>query len=331
VIDNSPAPRAILERYDTTVVAPSERWDYWRTWYSEAVVTPMNLERVEATPAAFAASVEVLEVGDVALTEIRLGPAYGEWDFDGMDEPGLLRLCLFRNAPRLTAHWHGRDVAVGEGAALLHGRSGGSFEARGGFHSLHVNVPRRLLPISDAEIDRVTAEQNHGREPVFKAVVRPMLIGAFGGLRGLSAASGASAAQLSATWVSVASMLVLALRRKSTDGVETELARAAIARRYIRQNLASPGLDPESVARAMFVSRRSLYGIFAGESGVATVIRKERLDAAAARLRDPSYAAYGVAQVGATVGLTDIAHFSRAFKAEFGMSPRAWRAQQPED
>jgi AraC-like DNA-binding protein len=326
----APAAKTSFTRYDTTRVSPRERWDYWCDWYSEAVVSHMWMDRVETTPAVWDASVESLNFGDVMLSQVSSGAAYADWDLEGTEESGLVRVCLFYDVGRMTTNWHGQDFAVANGTALFHARSAGWWDSATGFRAIQVNVPRASLPLSDNDIDRIAREQNQAREPVFHAVVKPMLIGAVGRLRSLSTMSDATAGDLSATWVSAVSTLLLALRGQPTDGAETRPMRIAQARRYIRQNLARPDLDPESVARALSISRRSLYAMFAGEAGVAATIRQHRLEAAAAHLRDPAFAGHGIAQIGAMVGLADIAHFSRAFKSEFGMSPRAWRARHRE-
>ena len=51
-----------------------------------------------------------------------------------------------------------------------------------------------------------------------------------------------------------------------------------------------------------------------------------RLDEARSRLCDPRLAAQGVSVIAFDCGFNDAAHFSRAFKARFGCSPRECRA-----
>jgi AraC-like DNA-binding protein len=53
-------------------------------------------------------------------------------------------------------------------------------------------------------------------------------------------------------------------------------------------------------------------------------LRKRRARLAAERLREPDAR---VKEVAAELGFADAFHFSRVFKAEFGCSPSAWRAQ----
>ena len=92
--------------------------------------------------------------------------------------------------------------------------------------------------------------------------------------------------------------------------------------RHIEENLGDCALTPSAVAEAHGVSLRYLHAIFA-ENGTSfgRFLRKERLrhchrELALAGSRKT------VTEVAFRWGFSDMAHFSRAFKAEFGLSPR---------
>ena len=53
----------------------------------------------------------------------------------------------------------------------------------------------------------------------------------------------------------------------------------------------------------------------------------QRLDAARRALCDPACAARTVSEIAFSLGFNDAAHFSRAFRARFGCSPRDVRRQ----
>ncbi|ODN70239.1 helix-turn-helix domain-containing protein [Methylobrevis pamukkalensis] len=97
------------------------------------------------------------------------------------------------------------------------------------------------------------------------------------------------------------------------------------ARAFIEANLRDPRLNPESVARGVGVSRAGLYRLLEPAGGVAKAIREARL----------KQALHDIVERGATARLGDIGHalcfsseaqFSRAFKAQFGFTPREARA-----
>jgi AraC-like DNA-binding protein len=85
------------------------------------------------------------------------------------------------------------------------------------------------------------------------------------------------------------------------------------------------GLDP--IAGALNVSTRTLNRAFRAQGvTVGEWIRKRRLDQCRIDLEDPRLSHVPVSVLATRWGLTDAAHFSRVFKTEYGMSPRAFRA-----
>jgi AraC-like DNA-binding protein len=96
---------------------------------------------------------------------------------------------------------------------------------------------------------------------------------------------------------------------------------------FVEAHLGEAELSPAGIAAAHHVSLRQLHKLFhAGGTTVAGSIRQRRLEHCAHDLRDPRSAARPVAAVGARWGYPDPAHFSRLFKASFGLSPRDYRA-----
>jgi AraC-like DNA-binding protein len=121
-------------------------------------------------------------------------------------------------------------------------------------------------------------------------------------------------------------MLVRSLTERDLHGSDVALARRTQAERYILAHLSDPRLSPSAVAAALHISRRSLYAsAFPDGQGIATYIRRKRLRRARALLLDQARP-LPVAQIAATVGLPDPAHFSRLFRAEYGRSPRNLRS-----
>ena len=96
---------------------------------------------------------------------------------------------------------------------------------------------------------------------------------------------------------------------------------------FIEEHLGDAGLSPAQVAAAHHISLRQLHKLFHSRgTTVAGWIRQRRLERCGHDLRDPRCAARPVAAVGARWGYPDPAHFSRLFKASYGMSPRDYRA-----
>ncbi|MDV9190013.1 helix-turn-helix domain-containing protein [Streptomyces sp. SR27] len=96
---------------------------------------------------------------------------------------------------------------------------------------------------------------------------------------------------------------------------------------YIDDRLAED-LSPGAVAAAHHISVRQLHVLFR-ESGVTVGdhVRQRRLERIRRDLVDPALAHLPAYALAARWGLGEASHFSRVFRAEFGLSPRAVREQ----
>ena len=99
---------------------------------------------------------------------------------------------------------------------------------------------------------------------------------------------------------------------------------------YIRAHLAEPGLSHATVAAAHHMSGRTLHRLFSEPGPTVTeLIRGYRLDRILAGLRSPATARDSISQVAARWGVHDMPHFSRAFRARYGMTPTQARQTGP--
>ncbi|MGE5115032.1 MAG: helix-turn-helix domain-containing protein [Betaproteobacteria bacterium] len=108
----------------------------------------------------------------------------------------------------------------------------------------------------------------------------------------------------------------------------SDLARYHVARirQHVQRHLADPDLSVGSTARAVGLSMAHVHRLFQAEDQpLAHHIWSERLEACKRRLADPACAGQGVSRIAFELGFNDAAHFSRAFRARFGVSPREWR------
>ena len=95
---------------------------------------------------------------------------------------------------------------------------------------------------------------------------------------------------------------------------------------FIEQHLGDANLTPAVIAAAHHVSLRQLHRLFAvKQTSVGAWIRQRRLDRCRKDLADPAQSGLTVSAVGARWGLSDSAHFSRLFRAAFGVPPRDYR------
>jgi AraC-like DNA-binding protein len=97
----------------------------------------------------------------------------------------------------------------------------------------------------------------------------------------------------------------------------------------IYEQATDPGLTPAAIAAQLNVSLRQLYRAFNGTESPAALIRRRRLERAA-ELLAARHTGVNVESVAQECGFTSAEYFSRAFRREFGMSPRAYRSAHRE-
>ena len=116
----------------------------------------------------------------------------------------------------------------------------------------------------------------------------------------------------------------LALRTQDPDREESQMSDLVQqTMNYIRDNISSP-LSLEGIAGHLYVSKYHLSHAFSREVGVSLYryIMLRRLLLA----RQLLLAGQGAGQVSISCGFSDYASFYRAFKAEYGVSPREYAA-----
>ena len=95
---------------------------------------------------------------------------------------------------------------------------------------------------------------------------------------------------------------------------------------YVAEHLDDRDLGPASIADAHFVSARQVHRAFADASTtVGAHIRGRRLERARRELLDPRLAHLSLSDVAARSGFSDLATFSRAFKAVHQEAPSVYR------
>jgi AraC-like DNA-binding protein len=113
-------------------------------------------------------------------------------------------------------------------------------------------------------------------------------------------------------------------------GQETALGQRAALRerikRHVALHLAEPRLSVDAIAGALGVSRRQLYVAFADEpDGVAGYVLAERIAACRRAFDDRALAHRSITTIALDHGFQSLAHFSRVFRARFGVAPSDYR------
>ncbi|MEV6836954.1 helix-turn-helix domain-containing protein [Streptomyces sp. NPDC051133] len=191
------------------------------------------------------------------------------------------------------------------------------------FRTKSLVLPRQVLGLSESELRRLTAS------PLDSETVLGGLLSPF-----LSRLVDTADTYPHRTADSVARNVVDLLRTLADErlgGADADTPSAARVsllriRAYIDRRLADPDLTPQTIARAHHVSVRYLHKLFQLEDmTVSRWIQQRRLERCRRDLARREAAHVTVAAVAHRWGFASASHFSRVFRAAYGVSPAEWR------
>lgn len=232
------------------------------------------------------------------------------------DDPHCFLVLQQQGAMTIELGDHALDLHEGD-LALLDSSAAMKMVPHGLFAHVSIHLPRGLLTAtSTPSYGKLNTAGACGQ--VLRALVRQVAAGELAAWACPQDGAGIQAALLA--------LLGPVLEYREPARNEAPLLREAQA--LIQQLLASPRLTPTLVAQSLGVSSRQLYRTFEAQGEpVCRYIQRERLNKAAADLTDPAWAHRSITDVGLEWGFADSAHFSKAFKKQMGVSPRAYRMQ----
>ncbi|WP_460062704.1 helix-turn-helix domain-containing protein [Streptomyces sp. YKOK-I1] len=184
-------------------------------------------------------------------------------------------------------------------------------------------VPTDLLGLTEADAGRVT------RTPVARASRLGTLLSPL--LSDLARAAAEARPQVGEmlAWNAVNLLSTLAVEQLGARTPDPASPRSPVLTRvleYVELHLTEPELSPEVIARAHHVSVRHLHKLFKDEgTSVGRWILRRRLDECRRDLMRHGRGSRTIAAVAARWGFLSAPHFSRVFRAAYGMSPSEWR------
>ncbi|WP_253777061.1 helix-turn-helix domain-containing protein [Goodfellowiella coeruleoviolacea] len=197
-------------------------------------------------------------------------------------------------------------VADGAGSGLIDG--------------VAARVPKGVLALPPSQVDRLVARRLPGRTGV-GALLSQFL---------LCLATGASQYR-SSDATRLGTVLLDLLTAVLAHELDTDAARSPQNQRqslitrilaFVQDHLADAGLSPASIAAAHHISTRYLHKLFHSQGlSVAGWIRQRRLEACRRDLSDPAQRGRSTRAIAARWGFTNPAHFSRAYRAAYGVAP----------
>lgn len=189
---------------------------------------------------------------------------------------------------------------------------------------LIVMVPKADLAERGLAIDELMARRLGGQGGIARVALETMR----SAWRELPAMSDDSARQLGGLITQCVHLSLLDLAGRGTAATQRELLRERI-KQHVMRHLADPELSVEQIARALSCSRRQLYHAFADEpDGVAGYLLARRLEACRAAFDEPRLAERSITEIALAHGFSNMAHFSRVFRAHVGLSPSEYRRER---
>jgi AraC-like DNA-binding protein len=121
------------------------------------------------------------------------------------------------------------------------------------------------------------------------------------------------------------SNIAVAYSRHFRQQSSKTLRRIAEARQLIEAQLSNPELTVEGLAASMNVSSRYLRGLFHGTEKLSHYILRRRLEESANQLASVLHQNRSITSIAFQCGFSNTAHFSRAFRKLYAMTPRDYR------
>ena len=321
--------------FATSQVDPPDRLAAWRELVNR-VFLPLAITPLDGRERGFEASVTGRGLSGVQVWLIEGSPmsavrARPHIEASG-DDDYLLALHV-----QGTAHGaqDGREAVLGPGDFALFDSSRPysiSFTGPGVFRHVVFQVPRASLGARGASgavtARRVPAASRPGQlvSPYLRTLARPAPSGP-GARPGQPPEQPLGEAFIDAGLdLAVGALRTVAGHASPASGLRRGSPGREL-RDYALAYLGDPGLSPEAVALACYVSVRLLHRVFAREGlTFGGWVREQRLRRCRDDLADPRLSHLTAAEIAARWGFRSAAHFTRAFRARYGVTPASRRA-----
>ncbi|MFJ8439325.1 AraC-like ligand-binding domain-containing protein [Kitasatospora griseola] len=302
-------------------LSAAEHAERWHAAVATAYV-PMAVEFLEDEPSR--GTIAAHRLGPMRVLQVQAGPqaVTRTRRMIAGDDSAALILTLQQRGTSLKGQ-DGRESLIRPGAFSLTDASR-TFRKRMGedfvFTSFH--FPRAALDVEERDLRALTAT---AFDPAAgsAALVATYLAGMAREASALDEAVGRRAA------ATVLDLLALLVDDRCGRDRPNGLRAAASLERvkdHIRRNLGDPDLSPSGIAEANHISLRFLHKLFQQEgTTVGAWTRTQRLDRCSRDLRRATVDELGVAGIARRWGFVNSSHFSRAFRAAYGMTPRDWQ------
>jgi len=309
-----------MQTMNTDQVAPAERAGYWGDWVNRLFC---GLKSDLYGDTAFDGRMATIRAGDVVLTRLEANRHRVVRSASQVraSEEGYLKIV----APWVGCagvEQQGREAWVTPDQWSIYDTTDAYAVANPArVEHLIVMVPKARLVGRGLALDPLMARRLGGSGGVARLALETMR-SAYRELPGMSEVAAQGVGDAITQFVHL-SMLDLA--GIGTAVTQREALRARI-KQHVQQHLGDARLTVDGIALALNCSRRQLYNAFAEEpDGVAGYILRRRLDACRRSFDDRAQSHRSITEIAIGFGFSNMAHFSRVFRAHLGLPPSDYR------
>jgi AraC-like DNA-binding protein len=313
----------------TLDLPPGQRFEYWKHVLSDTFV-PLEVSSPSGE-ADFRGRLRGCDLGGLRLIEVHAEPhtARRTARLTRVAPAGCYKIGVQLRGTAVLIQ-DGREAMLTPGDFTFYDTDRPYTLAFSDPHRMLVLVfPRDTLGLPQPQLAALTATRFSGREGGMASLIGPFL-GQVAELLDEVGCGGGVGLRLAGNVVDLLGTVLA--ERLDRVPAEPDAAHRALMLQitaFIEDHLGEADLAPGQIAAAHHISLRQLHKLFhASGTTVAGWIRHRRLERCGHDLRDPRCATRSVAAVGARWGYPDPAHFSRLFKAAYGMGPRDYRTSQ---
>ncbi len=315
-------PTISLARFSSNEVEEDLRYDAWR----ENMGVLFDVASRDGASAALTqpASIITADLGDTVLAQARAESQHFIRDHKRLagEELGLILVQYFRHGGGILCN---RERLVAGDMLIIDTER--PFElAATDYENLTLMVPHDLRANISPMIDRLHGIRLPGSNPMV-SMLGEHLQSLWRNVSSMTMAQACAAVQ--GTIGLIHGYLANEKRLASEMEPATAEALGFAVRRFVERHLEKP-LKVDDLARHFRVSRSKIYRLFEHHDGVASYVWERRLLRSRRLLMTPALQHLSIGTVAFEVGFSSNAHFSRAFRTRFGLTPSQLRSAAQE-
>lgn len=308
-------------QFTTDNVIPKERSAYWQEVVCNTFVP---LECRLPTPEAFQGRLQASRLGELLVVDVSASQQTVVRDARriGFSAEEFVLVSLAREG-RSQVQQEGREAGLEAGDfAIYDTRRPYRLLFDGAFRQTVVQIPRASLQRRLGNLEYLTALPLSRNNPLERLV--------FDFFSGLAALDGQLPGdQQMRLGDQGLDLLAMALAERGRQQAPQGSRRTALLFRikdHVQAHLGSAELSLAGVSACFGISSRYVNSLFQQEqTSFGRYLLASRLQRCARDLRDPALATRQVSEIAYRWGFSDMAHFSRVFRAQYGQPPREYR------